>query len=126
MERNTVQKIIIKNKLMNNKTHPTAEQVYELVKKEMPTITLATVYRNLNKMFENNEIIRLEVNGEYHFDAETNPHLHFVCDVCGKIIDYEDDAITKRILKISREKNFRVRETDIIIRGVCEECLGRG
>ncbi len=126
MRRNTIQKLIIKNKLMKTRDHPTAEQLFLEVKKEIPTITLATVYRNLNKMSEDGEIIRLEVNGEFHFDAHTEPHLHFVCEKCGRIMDFYDDNITNDITmiskKLSKNHGFEIKDSEIIIKGICNDC----
>ena len=79
--------------LLGVKTHPNAETVYNHVKKELPTITLATVYRNLNAMVEAGQIIRMEINNEYHYDADTRAHQHCICRSCGKIIDVFQDIM---------------------------------
>ena len=65
------------------------ELTIEAVKKDMPAISLATVYRNLNSLADNGEILKLEINGEAHYDGFCHLHSHFVCNECGKIIDIE-------------------------------------
>ncbi|MCM1101737.1 MAG: transcriptional repressor [Clostridium sp.] len=76
--------------LMGRKDHPTADMVYMNVRKEIPNISLGTVYRNLTLLAESGEINRIRVgDGMDHFDADTSPHYHFVCTECGSVIDLE-------------------------------------
>lgn len=88
MQRNTKQKTEIKRYLMTRTDHPTAEMVYMALKNEMPKLSLATVYRNLNSMADAGEILRLKLNdGIVHFDAKVDDHYHFICSECGGISD---------------------------------------
>ena len=91
--RNTNQRLKILEYLKCVKTHPTAEQVYNDLRKDMPAISLATVYRNLHLLAEQKEVLRLEINNEYHFDGDSCRHQHCVCKKCGKIIDREGIAL---------------------------------
>lgn len=76
--------------LMGRKDHPTADVVYMNVRKELPNISLGTVYRNLTLLADTGEIRRLRVgDGVDHFDADISPHYHFVCTECGSVIDLE-------------------------------------
>ncbi|MCM1111929.1 MAG: transcriptional repressor [Muribaculum sp.] len=76
--------------LMGRKDHPTADTVYVNVRRELPNISLGTVYRNLTFLADAGEIRRLRVgDGVDHFDADTSPHYHFVCTECGSVIDLE-------------------------------------
>lgn len=84
------QREVIKNFLMTRKDHPTADTVYMNVQKELPNISLGTVYRNLSLLSDIGEIKRLRVgDGIDHFDADTSPHYHFVCTQCGAVSDLE-------------------------------------
>ena len=94
--RNTVQRQKILDHLMSVKSHPNAKQVHSAVLKDVPNITLATVYRNLNIMADNGEILRLEINGEYRFDADIGKHQHCVCTECGKIADCMQEKISHK------------------------------
>ena len=89
--RNTEQRKKILEHLKSVHTHPTAETVYNAIKKDMPKITLATVYRNLNLLAEQGEIQRLEINKEYRYDACCNAHQHCVCEECGKVMETFQD-----------------------------------
>ncbi|MEM0360127.1 MAG: transcriptional repressor [Candidatus Diapherotrites archaeon] len=120
--RNTVQKHKIKEFLYSTKNHPTAETVFKAVKKDIPTITLATVYRNLHKMADNGEILRFEINGEYHFDADKNIHRHAVCSKCGKIMDLPCTETCKQLIEKFDSKNFTPETVKIIFEGKCKNC----
>jgi len=108
--------------LLGVKTHPNAETVYNHVKKELPTITLATVYRNLNAMVEAGQIIRMEINNEYHYDADTRAHQHCICRSCGKIIDVFQDIMSKYALSTFKSDEFIPSEVTIIFLGKCKNC----
>ncbi|PIY60147.1 transcriptional repressor [Candidatus Woesearchaeota archaeon CG_4_10_14_0_8_um_filter_47_5] len=120
--RMTNQRIKILNYLKNVKTHPTAEKVYRAVSQELPQITLATVYRNLNMLADQGEILRMEINNEYHYDAQQGFHQHLVCTKCGKIEDLFVDEISRCVTCNINKKNFLVETVDIIIKGRCKEC----
>ena len=123
IKRNTIQKIKILEALKNTREHPSAEQVYEVVKQSIPSISLATVYRNLNQMYEEGIIKRLEINKEYHYDAFINEHIHFVCINCGSILDLNISGINKKIFaKIKEQTNNEPKSSEIIIYGICEKC----
>ncbi|MBN1503098.1 transcriptional repressor [Candidatus Woesearchaeota archaeon] len=118
----TNQRLKIMNYLKKVRTHPTAEQVYEEVKKELPAITLATVYRNLHLLADQGDILKLEINKEFHFDADTCKHQHFICRKCGKIIDIMDKDLSEYALEKVSSKNFKPECVTIIFRGICKNC----
>jgi len=120
--RNTTQKIAILNYLKSVYTHPTAETVYQVVKKQLPAITLATVYRNLNQMAEQGEISRLEINKKYHYDAEMDEHQHCVCSKCSKIFDVHQDKFANESIKEIKQPGFKISAVEIVFLGVCTSC----
>jgi len=122
--RNTYQKTKILEYLQSVKTHPTADIVYEAVRKDIPTISLGTVYRNLNKMADNSEILRLEIGGEYHFDADLCLHQHAVCKNCGKILDLFDKETSEFALEKLRKHGFDAECVEITFKGTCKSCKG--
>ena len=88
------QRELIKAFLMTRRDHPTADVVYSRVRQEMPNISLGTVYRNLTLLSELGEIQRLRLgDGTDHFDADTSPHNHFICNHCKAVIDLEMESI---------------------------------
>ena len=123
--RNSYQRTRILEYLKSIKTHPTAEKVYAAVRKDIPTISLGTVYRNLNKMADGHEIHRLEVCGEYHFDADMAYHQHCVCKKCGRILDFFDEEISKCAIK-RLGRGFDAECVHIIFHGICKDCKKTG
>ena len=76
--------------LMTRKDHPTADAVYANIRKDFPNISLGTVYRNLTLLSDRGQLLRLHLgDGVDHFDADTSPHYHFVCERCQAVLDLE-------------------------------------
>lgn len=120
--RQTIQRIKILGYLKSVVTHPTAEMVYIAAKKEIPTITLATVYRNLHLLADEGEISRLEINNEYRFDANVGKHQHYVCKKCGEILDVFQKEISEYALKKVDGKKFEPDTVQVIFYGLCKKC----
>lgn len=88
------QREAIKEYLSMTKEHPTADTVYMHIRQEYPNISLGTVYRNLNLLVEQGEIVRINYkNGGDHFDGNVEPHYHFVCNKCSRVFDLEMESI---------------------------------
>ncbi len=121
-ERLTIQKIKILDYLKKVTSHPNAEMVYSHLKHDIPTITLATVYRNLNSMADKGDIIKLEINNEFRFDGDLSNHQHCVCKKCGMIVDVFNDSISKCALTKLKLKNFIPKSVNVIINGYCKSC----
>lgn len=82
------QRDAVKKFLMSRTDHPTADVVYQNVRKEFPHISLGTVYRNLTFLVEHGEAITVPADdGAVHFDGNTSPHQHFHCTICKSIYD---------------------------------------
>jgi Fe2+ or Zn2+ uptake regulation protein len=125
--RKTKQKEAILKILRQTRSHPDADWIYEQVKKEIPNISLGTVYRNLRIMKESGVIQELTSNTlPGHFDGNTDPHYHFHCDSCGQIIDIEgpiDKSIEKRL---AEKTGFKVTRHSLELGGVCADCHHEG
>ena len=126
-QRTTIQRMKVLEFLQSVDTHPTAEEIYKEVSRQIPTITLATVYRNLNILADNNEILRFEFNKELHFDGNIKPHYHFACTNKNKIIDIFPNKYNKinldRIKTALKQKVNEINSVDffqIFIYGECK------
>jgi Fe2+ or Zn2+ uptake regulation protein len=106
------------------KTHPTAEMVYSALRKELPSMTLATVYRNLNHLAEEGKIIKFDVKCVSHFDGDMSFHQHCICCECGKVKDVFEKDITSNTLKKIKLHDFEPQSLNIIIYGKCKKCKG--
>jgi Fur family ferric uptake transcriptional regulator len=124
--RMTKQKALIIDELKKVKTHPTAQDVYEMVKKTMPNVSLGTVYRNLEALSERGEIQRLAYNpGKRRYDGNALNHPHLCCRVCGRVDDMPDDAaFDEEIMKtITDVCGYKITDFSMELFGICPQCL---
>jgi len=120
--RNTIQMQKILNFLDENRVHPNAEEVFQGVRKELPSITLATVYRNLHKLADEGRVLKFGVNGELKFDGYTEPHEHCLCTHCGKVLDAKTGA-SENALKSFHLPGFKAECVTIMFFGLCSDCI---
>ncbi len=122
--RHSKQREAIKSFLMASKAHPTAEVVYDNMKKQFPNISLGTVYRNLNFLVDHGEAVRLECgDGLDHFDGDTHPHYHFYCRKCHGIIDLEMLPIDHVNVIAGAEFDGKIEDHVVYFRGLCKDCM---
>ncbi len=121
--RNTPQRKIIHEELCALKTHPTAGELFEIVRRRLPRISLGTVYRNLEVLHEDGHILKLETAGtEARFDGETHEHYHIRCTSCGMIRDLEMDLPINPVDHVTDPGGFQVEACDIRFLGTCPAC----
>lgn len=114
----------IKACLMARKDHPTADTLYTTIREEYPNISLGTVYRNLNLLVELGEIQKLTCgDGADHFDADTSPHYHFVCNKCGQVYDLPLDPMDNINRLAQEQTECRIDSHTIYFYGTCKNCL---
>jgi Fe2+ or Zn2+ uptake regulation protein len=114
----TPQRLMIYQALEANKTHPTAEAIYERIRETMPTVSLTTVYKTLNELVALGELRRFDVNGVSHFDPTTDPHAEVVCLLCDRIEDV-DFASTPALPNVP---GFEVVGQTQTFYGYCADC----
>ncbi len=125
MFRLTTQRQIILEELSKVKTHPTANELYDMVRKRLPRIGLGTVYRNLELMAENGMILKLEVGGtQKRFDATTSDHYHIRCADCGKVDDIDVPVISNLINSAANATSYNILGHNIEFSGTCPDCQG--
>ncbi len=118
----TPQRQCIFRVLDGSTVHPTAEAVYTEVHAEMPTVSLRTVYQTLNDLVAMGELEQLDVGtGSARFDPNLDPHHHLVCERCGRVADLAVDFPGVAVPSASTQ-GFTVSSTEIIFRGLCEDC----
>jgi len=119
----TTQRQIILEELEKVTSHPTANEVYDMVRKRLPRIGLGTVYRNLELMAETGIILKLEVGGtQKRFDATTHPHYHIRCISCGKVEDIDIPVIADINQVAAELSNYQILGHHIEFSGVCGTC----
>ncbi len=124
--RKTRQKEAILEVLRGTTSHPTADWVYNEVRKEIPNISLGTVYRNLRLLCQNGEILELVLCGSLsRFDARSDNHYHFRCEKCGQVFDVDEPVNKGMDGRVARKTGFVVIYHRLEFRGLCRECPDR-
>ena len=127
MIRLTTQRQIILEELSKVKTHPTASELYDMVRKRLPRIGLGTVYRNLELMAENGMILKLEVGGtQKRFDATTEDHYHIRCSECGRVDDIDIPVIDSLVESAAKTTSYQILGHHVEFTGICPDCQKRG
>lgn len=117
--RNTVQRSVILKAVMQAGYHPTADDIYREVVERCPAISRATVYRDLARLADSGEILRVGVpNAPDRYDRTTGSHGHFICSECGQVWDLP-------LPETELPEGFVARSENLIISGFCGECENR-
>jgi Fur family ferric uptake transcriptional regulator len=122
----TSQREIVLYTLYNNIQHFTSEELYLLIKKEYPelSIGIATVYRTLT-LLEDNDIvssISLGIQGKKYEIANKPHHDHIICEVCSRIVEFENKEIEELQHTIATENGFKLTTHLMQLYGICEAC----
>ncbi len=119
----TVQRKVIVDELRKLKCHPTADELYEVVRKRLPRISLGTVYRNLEVLSASGEILRLGVGKKQMcFDGDTSRHYHLVCRCCGAVEDIMPGDMGGVEKELDSKLAGRILEVSVNFSGYCEKC----
>ncbi|MBM3142163.1 MAG: transcriptional repressor [Chloroflexi bacterium] len=123
MRRETKQRQAILRVLRNTRAHPTADEIYEEVKKEIPNISKGTVYRNLQVLQEDGSIAVLNLNGTLsRFEVKRHSHYHFRCERCGQVFDLDEPVNNEIDKKVAERTGFKISHHQTEFRGLCKEC----
>lgn len=110
--------------LRETKAHPSAETVYADLKQQIPDLSMGTVYRNLN-LFRQQGLASViaTVRGVERFDANTDPHVHFICSDCDAVIDLMQMEIPPELTnRAAAESGGEVETCSLSFTGLCKQC----
>ena len=117
-QRETIMKV-----LQGTKAHPTADWVYEEVRKTIPNISLGTVYRNLSRLSDEKTIVKLGFGtGIEHFDGNPQPHYHVMCTECGAIKDIEAQPLEELNAWAAKLFEGEIYKHSTMFFGKCSDC----
>ncbi len=112
----------IYNRIKNSYDHPTVETIYMDVRKQIPNISLGTVYRNLNQLVEIGYIRKISnIGNEAHYD-KIEPHDHMYCFKCKKIIDLKIDMFYGLEQTFEQTSGNRILSHELLFTGICKQC----
>jgi Fur family ferric uptake transcriptional regulator/Fur family peroxide stress response transcriptional regulator len=110
-------------KTIDQAGHINIDDIYEDVKGQYPTLSLATIYKNIILMQQNSVIIEVPMNGEKSkYELKKDDHIHLICQACGTIQDREITQKTHESLII---ENFQLKSSHINLYGLCQKCQKR-
>ena len=125
--RKTEQRRVILEELRKLLTHPTADEVYRIVRRRLPRISLATVYRNLETLSAEGLVLKLEFPGaSKRFDARTEQHGHIRCIHCGRVDDHFANPRVRLDASLSKATGYRIIGVQLDLIGICPRCRTKG
>ena len=120
---NTIQRNLVLEAIRTMKSHVTAEEVFEFIRKNHPHIGKGTIYRNPGILAEEGEIRRVEIpDGPDRFDFTLKDHYHVRCIRCGEVFDVKMDVLSDLMSKVRGPRGMEFLDYDISFKGICPEC----
>jgi Fur family ferric uptake transcriptional regulator len=122
----TPQRQVILEELRRVRSHPSADEIYAMVRRRLPRISLGTVYRNLEILSELGEIQKLEAGGALkRFDGNAENHYHIRCTCCGKVVDAPFEVMERLEERLETPDGYLVFGHRLEFQGICPGCRER-
>ncbi len=104
--------------------HISIEEIYENIKESNPSMSLATIYKNLASMQEARIVDEVKFpNQKQRYELTKNPHIHLVCEKCGSITDMELETPIQALKDAcANTSSYKIKEASIVLIGICEQC----
>lgn len=121
----TNQRLAVYYYLANTVTHPSPDDVYDVVRKEFPTLSRMSVYRILDALAQKGIIQKITYAGnKIRYDANAERHCHFACRICGRVYDIPapEGELDKLPIRIEPPTGFLVEDFFVSLTGVCSQC----
>jgi len=121
----TPQRLAIVTILAKSEAHPSVEDIYDQIKKDFPTMSLATVYRNVALIESLGEVLELGFpDGSNRYDGnKPTPHAHVICIRCKEIVDPDLDSLDEMKEEVALETNFKILNHRLDFFGICSNCM---
>jgi Fur family transcriptional regulator, peroxide stress response regulator len=119
----THQRQVIYQALLAARDHPTPEAIYDIVREQIPSISLGTVYKNIRTFLDAGMLSEVSLHhGSLRLDANIHPHHHLVCRVCRAIVDLPETDVDPAHFAGRFPKGFRVERQNVEFIGICASC----
>lgn len=123
MKRHSLQRQIILEELQREKTHPSAQEIYERVRHRLPKISLGTVYRNLEQLAAQGLIQKVEgAGGQRRFDGDLTAHYHVRCLYCGRVEDAPLPLLSRLNQTFAQMSDYTIMGHRLEFFGICPLC----
>ena len=119
--RPSVQRLAVMTYILENRIHPTVDDIYSALNPAIPTLSKTTIYNTLDLLVEKGAIIVLDIDAKFkRYDGDTSLHAHFMCDGCHSVLDVE---IKDRLFVDGNVPGgFKVRDVQLLYKGSCHRC----
>jgi Fur family peroxide stress response transcriptional regulator len=120
----TPQRMAVCKLLVENDTHPTAAAIYEILRPQYPSLSLATVYNTLETLVNLGAVNVLGHAGDdhVHYDAEMEPHVNLACIACHKIVDIPSEHVRGMNTEIADSSGYKLLGARVLYYGLCPDC----
>jgi len=123
----TPQRVELIRLIASSEGHPSAARLYNQIKVQFPTMSLATVYKTLDLLKELGEVLEIGLRDDSHYDGnKPYPHPHLICTKCQKIMDGELDAAVKNMVQeVEQNFGFQIVKHQLDFYGICPDCQNK-
>jgi len=118
----TMQRRVILEAVLLREDHPSADQIFDIVKEKIPQVSRTTIYRVLDTLVELGSIRRVCQTGSVRFDGKVDRHHHLLCTQCGKILDLHDTKLNEISVPDQEMQGFLVDDFSVHFSGICPDC----
>jgi Fur family ferric uptake transcriptional regulator/Fur family peroxide stress response transcriptional regulator len=119
----SVQRTAVMDFLLNNRIHPTIDEIYLALSPSMTTLSKTTVYNTLDLFLERGAVQSLVIDEKNsRYDVDISAHAHFICKSCGAVHDIFD--LSPEYFKLPKNSNFSIHAVEISYSGICNQCKG--
>ncbi|MGI6535212.1 MAG: Fur family transcriptional regulator [Eggerthellaceae bacterium] len=120
--RRTRQRQLVLSSVENRCDHPSAEDIFNEVRKSDSRVSLATVYRNLHLLVDSGEILSIHTDKGERFDRRTDDHAHIVCEQCGHMEDAPSPNLNSADTQAAADTGYVVSSHELVFVGICPKC----
>jgi Fur family transcriptional regulator, peroxide stress response regulator len=119
----TPQRVELIRLIAASEEHPSAAQLYARIKRQFPTMSLATVYKTLSLLKEMDQVLEIDLHDDNHYDGNRpQPHPHLICINCNQIIDGEADLDPELVKKLEHASGYKILRSQFSFYGLCPDC----
>ncbi|PXF59721.1 MAG: transcriptional repressor [Deltaproteobacteria bacterium] len=120
----TPQRLAVLKILATSLEHPSVEMIFEYVKTDFPTTSLATIYKTVNLLKDLGEVVELDFSGQSNrYDGnKPYPHPHLICTKCKSVVDPEIENLTELAQQVAKKTGYQILTHRVDFFGICPNC----